>query len=192
MPKANFYIINGITFYRALAAPLILFFIIKGEYVVFRWLLALSFFTDAIDGYLARKFKVESVAGSRLDSVADDLTILAAIIGLLIFKRDFLSSQIGVIAALLVVFSLQTIFALIRYGKITSFHTYLAKAAAVLQGLSILQVFFFESPHLILFYTAAGITFIELIEEIILVLILPEWHANVKGLYWIKRKRENG
>lgn len=189
MHNKKFYIINGITFYRALAAPFIIFFIIKGDQLVFKWLLALSFFTDAIDGYLARKFKVASEAGSRLDSVADDLTILAAIVGLFVFKRDFLSSQVGIIITLLVVFAMQTILALIRYGRITSFHTYLAKMGAILQGFFILQIFFFEKPFLILFYLAASITLIELIEEIIIVLILPEWRTNVKGLYWIKRNQ---
>jgi phosphatidylglycerophosphate synthase len=188
--KTLFYMINGITFYRAVASPVILFLIIKGEYDLFKWMLALSFFTDAIDGYLARRFKVESTAGSRLDSLADDLTILAAIFGMVVFRREFLNSQIYVIAILLVLFSLQTIFALVRYGRITSFHTYLAKTAAIFQGLSILQIFFFENPHLVLFYTAACVTIIELIEETIMVSILPVWQANIKGLYWLLKSKQ--
>jgi phosphatidylglycerophosphate synthase len=190
MPKKAFYIINGITFYRAVAAPVILLFIIKGEFGIFKWLLALSFFTDTIDGYLARKFKVNSIEGARLDSIADDLTILAAIIGLVVFKREFLNSQLYLIAALFALFSVQTILALVRYGKVSSFHTYLAKIAAIMQGLSLLQVFFFETPNLVLFYAAACITAIELIEEIVIVMILPECRTNVKGLYWVIKEKQ--
>jgi CDP-diacylglycerol--glycerol-3-phosphate 3-phosphatidyltransferase len=33
------------------------------------------------------------------------------------------------------------------------------------------------------------ITTLELIEEIIITFLLPEWKANVKGLYWIIKRR---
>jgi phosphatidylglycerophosphate synthase len=191
MPSTKFYIINGLTLYRAMAAPVILFFIVREQYETFRWLLLLSFFTDAIDGFLARSFKVTTIAGAKLDSVADDLTILAAIVGLIVFKKEFLNSQLETIIILLALFSGQTIMSIVRYGKISSFHTYLAKTAAILQALSILQIFFFAEPNLILFYTAGGITAIELIEEIAIVSILPDWQANVKGLYWVLKSRGN-
>jgi cardiolipin synthase (CMP-forming) len=189
MASRVYYIVNGITFYRAVAAPVILFFIITKDFEIFKWLLLLSFSTDAIDGFLARKYKVTSVAGAKLDSIADDLTILTAVVGLIVFERDFLLDQLTIIIAVFALFTVQTIMALIRYGKISSFHTYLAKTAAVLQGLMLLNVFFFEKPHMILFYAAAILTSIELIEEIILVLLLREWKANVKGLYWVLKRR---
>jgi cardiolipin synthase (CMP-forming) len=189
MASQAFYWVNGITFYRAVAAPVILFFIIRGDYEIFKWLLLLSFMTDAVDGFLARKFKVTSLAGSKLDSIADDLTILAAVVGLIVFKRDFLLSQLTIIISVFALFTVQTIMALVRYGKISSFHTYLAKSAAVLQGLMLLNVFFFDNPNMILFYASAAVTAIELVEEIVLVLVLNEWKANVKGLYWILKIR---
>lgn len=39
------------------------------------------------------------------------------------------------------------------------------------------------------YYIAAFITAIDLIEEIILVFLLPEWETNVKGLYWVLKKK---
>ena len=84
---------------------------------------------------------------------------------------------------------LQNIFALIRYRKITSFHTYLAKLAAILQGVFLILSFFLPEPNVYLFYIAAIVTAIELIEETILVTHLPVWKANVKGLYWVLKKR---
>jgi len=48
-------------------------------------------------------------------------------------------------------------------------------------------------PFLPLFYTAVTITLLELAEEIILVYVLPVWEANIKGLYWVlKRKKPVG
>jgi phosphatidylglycerophosphate synthase len=83
MKKNSYYIINGITLYRLIAAPFLLILAFLKETDVFKWLLAVSFFTDAIDGYLARKYKVVSVMGAKLDSWGDDLTVIAATVGFL-------------------------------------------------------------------------------------------------------------
>jgi len=57
-----------------------------------------------------------------------------------------------------------------------------------LQGVFLILVFFTEHPSLILFYAATIVTLLELIEEIILVGMLPQWQANVKGIYWALKK----
>lgn len=188
MLKKSYYLINGITLYRLVASPILIYFIYTGNLNLFKWLLAINFFTDLIDGFLARRYKVTSIAGSRLDSIADDLNILSAIIGLFVFKPQFIKAHITVLIVLFVLFILQNIFALIRYRKITSFHTYFAKLAALLQGIFLILCFFLPEPNIFLFYSAALITAIELIEETILVTLLPDWQANVKGLYWVLKK----
>ncbi len=176
--------------YRIAAAPVLIVLIITHQVVLFKWLLAVSFLSDGVDGYLARKYKVTSRFGSRLDSIGDDLTIAAAIIGLFVIKPEFISSQVILVCILLTLFVLQNIFAYARYRRQTSFHTYIAKIAAVLQGFFMLSIFFLPQPFLILFYTAAGVTIIDLVEEIILISLLPEWQTDVKGLYWILRKKK--
>ena len=188
MHKRSYYIINAITLYRLAAAPVLIYLIFIESHNLFKWLLAVSFFTDLIDGYLARKYKVTSIMGSRLDSAADDLNMLAGIIGLFVFKPQFIQSHLSVFIALFALLVLQNIFALVRYRKITSFHTYLAKIAAIMQGVFLILSFFLPEPIVYLFYTAAFITAIELIEETILVTHLPVWKANVKGLYWVLKK----
>lgn len=192
MHKPAYYIINGITLYRAIAAPLLILLIIGDRPVLFRWLLAISFFTDAIDGYLARRYKVASIMGSKLDSIADDLTIAAAIVGIIVFRAEFIKHEFILISLLLTLYITQTMLALIRYGRISSFHTYAAKTAAVLQGIFIIFLFFLPLPVYYLFHIAAAVTCLELIEEIILVLLLPRWMANIKGLYWVIKNKQPG
>jgi CDP-diacylglycerol--glycerol-3-phosphate 3-phosphatidyltransferase len=55
------------------------------------WLAAILFiiasFTDWVDGYLARKYKVESTAGKLMDPIADKLLVLGAIVMLLSMNR---------------------------------------------------------------------------------------------------------
>jgi len=186
MGKRNYYIVNGITWYRALAAFCMLLLICNHQFSAFKWMLAFSFFTDAVDGNLARKLKVISKFGSTLDSVADDLTVAVAIIGMIVFNPGFLKGELTLVVILLLLYVLQITLALIKYGKISSFHTYFAKAAAGLQGLFLVLFFFLPGPIYTLFYLTAII--MDLVEEIALVLIMPEWKANVKGLYWVLSK----
>jgi hypothetical protein len=49
--------------------------------------------------------------------------------------------------------------------------------------------FFRREPPLLLFYTAIAVTAIQLLEEIVLIFLLPEWRTDVKGLYWVKKKK---
>jgi cardiolipin synthase len=190
MRKTSYYIINGITAYRLVASFFLLYLVFTGQADIFKWMLAISFFTDAIDGFLARWYKVTSVMGARLDSIADDLTILVAVIGVFRLKPDFVQQELVLIIVLLALLVIQTVMALIRYGKISSFHTYLAKLAALLQGSFLILLFFLPEPPLTLFYIASVVTILEIAEEMILVVLLPEWKANVHGLYWALKERK--
>lgn len=78
------------------------------------------------------------------DSVGDDLTILAAIMGLLLTQFEFINDQIIFLAILFGLFLIQLTHSLIRYKKMSSFHTYLAKIAAVVTAIFLLSVFFLD------------------------------------------------
>jgi len=188
--KQAWYVINGITLYRVIAAPFLLVLLFTKQHEIFKWLLGVSFFTDMIDGYLARKFKVTSILGTKLDSIGDDLTVLVGLIALFVLKLEFIKQHIIILIILLALFLVQTTYAFIRYRKMTNFHTYLAKTAALLQGVFLILVFFTEEPSLILFYAATIVTMLELTEEIILVNSLPQWKANVKGIYWVLKNKD--
>src|SRR5688500_18423649 len=114
MQKTSYYIINGIALYRLIAEPFLLLLIIINQPGPFKWLLAFSFFTDAIDGYLARRYKVVSVMGAKLDSWADDLTVITGVIGLFVLQPEFIRQEYIWLVLLLVLFAIQVIAALIR------------------------------------------------------------------------------
>jgi CDP-diacylglycerol--glycerol-3-phosphate 3-phosphatidyltransferase len=187
----SYYIINGITIYRIIAAPFLIYLIITGKYDIFKWLLAVSFFTDLIDGYLARKFKVTSILGTKLDSIGDDLTVLTGMIGLFVINPEFILQHKYFFLIPFILLVIQISYALIRYKKLTSFHTYLAKLAALLQGVFLILLFLLNKPILFLFYAAVLITILDIIEEIILVYLLPNWETNVHSLFYILTMKKN-
>jgi phosphatidylglycerophosphate synthase len=189
MHKRSYYIINGITLYRLLAAPFLAFLLFNRQFDLFKWLLALSFFTDAIDGYLARRYKVVSAFGSRLDSIGDDLTTVVAVIGIIVMKPEFIKQELIWLIIIFILFLVQISLAFSRYKKLTSFHTYGAKIATILQGIFLILFFFLPDPVYWLFYLAITLTGLELIEEIIIIFVLPKWETDVKGLYWVLGKK---
>lgn len=188
MKSPGFFLVNAITGYRVLASIALFILAAAGCLDWFQWLLPLSFFTDLIDGPLSRKLNVSSTFGAYLDSIGDDLTVLAGIYGVYVFKNGFLHDFRISIAVMLTLFIAQILFAWIRYGKLSSFHTYLAKTAAIVQGSFLILLFLLPEPIMPLYWLAVAITIADLIEEILLVAIMKTWRTNVKGLYWVLKK----
>lgn len=176
--------VNAITFFRVIAFPVFIVLLSLEHIHFFKWLLLVSFLTDALDGVLARKLKANSILGARLDSIGDDLTVLAGLLGMFVFRWEFLKTSWIPIVVVLGIFLIQTLFALFKYQKTTSFHTLGAKTAAMLQGTFLCSLFFFDEPVHWLFYAALVVTALELVEEIVMVTILPKWKSDVLGIYW--------
>jgi len=187
----NTRLVNLLSLYRIFTAPVLLVMLYTGNDIIFKWMLLVSFSTDMLDGFFARRLKVTTILGAKLDSIGDGLTLLVAILGLIELRIDFIVEQVVIISGLISLFLVQLIFSFIRYRKISSFHTYTAKASALFVGVFMLSLFFFDEPVYLLFYIAAATTTLELIEEIILVALLPEWVNDVKGLYWVLKEKRS-
>lgn len=184
----KFNIADWFSFYRIIAVPILLFFIWLEERQIFAWLLGLSYATDAIDGFIARKLKITSARGSQLDSYGDQMTLLVALIGLLVFETSFIRENFLLIIIAFIPYILQMIIAFRKYGKATAFHTYLAKLSAIIQAVFILWLLFF-GPVYWLFYTMIVIGILETAEEITLIFMYDKWVAGVRGIYWALRDK---
>ncbi|MEX1383549.1 CDP-alcohol phosphatidyltransferase family protein [Lutibacter sp.] len=187
----NYNIADWFSFYRIAAAPLLIVLLILNERNLFSWFLLISYCTDAIDGFIARKLQITSPRGSQLDSFGDQITFTLGLIGILIFEYDFIKTNYVLIIISFSPYLIQMLIAFIKYGKATAFHTYLAKLSAIVQSAFILWLLFFE-PIYWLFYVMILIGILETIEEITLIFMYDNWVAGVKGIYWaIKDKRRN-
>lgn len=184
----NYNIADWFSFYRIFAAPLLLLFIWLDYRLVFTWMLLVSYATDAIDGFLARKLKITSPRGSQLDSFGDQITLVIGLIGLYVFETDFIKTNLVLIAIVFVPYIVQMLIAYFKYGKATAFHTYLAKLSAIMQSAFILFSLFFY-PENTLFYVMIAIGLIETFEEITLIFMYDNWTSDVKGLYWAFRDK---
>ncbi len=184
----NYNIADWLSFFRVAIAPFLLLLIWLDHRMIFAWLLLLSYSTDALDGFLARKLQISSPRGSQLDSFGDQVTFAVGVLGLFYFEKAFILKNLVLILVVFIPYIIQMILAYMKYGKASAFHTYLAKISAVIQSIFILYSLFFQ-PEYALFYVMIVVGLLETIEEITLIFMHRNWASDVKGIYWALRKK---
>ena len=97
--------------------------------------MAVAFLTDVLDGYLARRWHVESKLGSHIDSLAD-LLMMAVLIIVLLITLEFKDWMIILLASILVIRASSLIIGAIRFKQLAFVHTLLNKITTLLIILS--------------------------------------------------------
>jgi CDP-diacylglycerol--glycerol-3-phosphate 3-phosphatidyltransferase len=179
---------NVLSSARMVAVPVLLVLALLERGTAYTWVLIPALLTDIADGLVARIFALESRLGAMLDSVADTLLMFVAVYGIWVFHPEVIREHAALCGTAVGLWALEDVLALLRYRRLSSFHTYLSKVVANLLGFFIgwLFVFGFE-PWLL--YLAAGMSIVASLEEITLLGVLPRWRADVRGLWWVLRER---
>jgi cardiolipin synthase len=73
---------NGITVFRFLLVPPVVLLLLNREYAGAMMVFALAGFSDALDGYLAKRYHWTSRLGALLDPLADKLMLLSGFVTL--------------------------------------------------------------------------------------------------------------
>lgn len=189
MNKSDYFTIpNLITSYRLLVSPLILYFIFSGNEKLFAIFLIINLLSDILDGYVARRFHMESETGAKLDSFADNINYLLAFTGLIVFKMDDLRPHLVSFIIFVSMLVLTVIVSLIKFRKFPSFHLYTTKIGGYVQGAFFICLFTlgFYAPF---WYLVITLAILGAIEHIAIQMIIPEMRSNVKGLYWIMKEQ---
>jgi len=178
---------NALSAARLLAVPVLAVLAALGRETAFTWVLIPALLSDIADGLVARIFGLESRLGAMLDSVADTLLMFVSLYGLWTFYPEVVTGHAWLIGVAVGLWVLEDVLALVRYGRLSSFHTYLSKIVANLLGFFIGWLFLFGFEPWML-YLAMGASIVASLEEIALVARLPTWRADVRGLWWVWRE----
>jgi len=179
---------NLISGARLLAAPVLVWFAATGHETAFSWLLIVALVSDVADGLIARMFHLGSKLGAMLDSAADVLTLSVAAYGISVFHPDVFRDHAVACGLVIGGWIAVCAVALLRYRRLSSFHTYIAKVTGYALGFFLGALFVFGfTPWL--FYLTVMLGVIGSAEELALLWCLPIWRADVRGLWWVLRER---
>lgn len=171
---------NVLSAVRLALVPALLALAVAGRDSLWLVLLALALITDMADGFLARRWRVASELGAKLDSWGDlgiylSLPLCAWLLFPHIVRRELFWVATGITA-----FVVPVLVGLARFRRFTSYHTWGAKLSAVLMGPSLLLLLadVTAAPFrlvVVLFVLAE-------IEEVMISFVLPRWRADVPTL----------
>lgn len=181
---------NILSAFRLAAAPVAIGLALAGYRSAFATIICVSLLTDVLDGLLARLLDQRTRIGARLDSIADDATFGAALVGIFLFQYETIGSSIWWLYAFLFMFAMSTIVPIVRFGRTPSFHLYSFKINGYILAAFFftLFVFGFYRPF---FYFAMIYGIISCLEVIIVSIVLSKPESDVQGLYWILKRRSN-
>ena len=183
---------NVISIARLMTIPFLIWLIDAGMQTAFAWLLLAAGVSDIVDGWLARTFGWTSKIGALLDSIADVLVVLVTIYGIWILQPDVFISNWLVFISVLVIWMIVHLAAVIRYGRLASFHTRFARSGLVMFGAFVL-VLFFHAFIPWLFYIAGAAGFLAGLESLIMIFLVPKWTPDLRGgLLDVIRRRQKG
>lgn len=180
---------NILSLYRIIIFPFVLWLIFSGNESLFAIFISISFVTDFLDGFIARKFKMQTNIGVKLDSWADLGTYILAFIAIGLFKWEEIKPQALMLYVFAGIMALSYLIVFVKFKGLIGLHTYMFKITGYMQGAFLISLFLFGF-YLLPYYICLVWGTLACIEEIIIILILKEPKMNVKGLYWILKNKD--
>ena len=175
-----FNIANLITACRIVLAPVLLLLAWQGKGGLFLACLIASLVSDIVDGQIARRFNLTSEVGTRLDSWADLLTYASVPVAMWWLRPDIVSTEKTTFFAAIVSYILPVAIGFVKFRRLTTYHTLMARVSAYLLGVAV--VVLFANGPILPFRIAVCVLVLAEIEEICITLVLPEPRSNVRFL----------
>ena len=185
MRRLTINIPNLISSFRLVIVPILLYFAWSNKTTLFLVFLVCSLLSDIVDGFIARRLNQSSELGAKLDSWCDLATYLTIPICAWWLWPDLIHREAPFVVTALISYTFPIIFGLLRYARLTSYHTRGAKLSAVFMGVAVLILFVGGSAWP--FRRATLVLVLSGLEEIAITIILPEWHSDVPS-FWHARK----
>lgn len=171
---------NVLSLLRIAMVPVLGALAFTGRPDAFLLALLLSLGSDVLDGQLARRSHATSELGARLDSWGDLATYASLPLFAWWLWPETLRAEGPFVACAVFAYALPIAVGLARFGRLTSYHTWLAKGTAVVMG-GALVVLFCGGPAWP-FHAATMMLGVEAMEEIAISCVLPRWKSDVRSL----------
>ena len=182
--RAIYSIPNLLSLLRLALVPLLIGLAYIGDATAFLGVLVVSLLSDVLDGYLARKLNQVSELGAKLDSWGDMLTYGSMILGLYWIWPLVFSAQGLYLLATMIFFIAPVAVALYKFGEDPSYHTWGAKAAAVLMAPAYYMLVLWGADEF--FRMVILLHVLVACEEIAITLMLDRPRSNVRSVFSLR------
>jgi CDP-diacylglycerol--glycerol-3-phosphate 3-phosphatidyltransferase len=137
--KERFWTIpNILSLYRILVFPYIFYLVLAGQERLFAVFITISLLTDILDGWIARRFKLQTAIGARLDSWADLGTYILAFMAIYYFKWEEIRPHALIFYLFAAAMALSYVSVIVKFGGLIGLHTYMFRIGAICRaGLSL-------------------------------------------------------
>ncbi len=181
---------NLLSLYRLLATPVLAYVAYLGEEQVFFYWFLTNMFTDALDGFIARKFNMQTKLGAKLDSLADFAMYVLAMYAFVQLKWEVLSPYRISFFMIFFYYMFIDIFALFKFREIASLHLIISKINGVVQGMFFLLLFTvgFNAYFYWLMFVLASLGFVE---NMFFLIKIDKMSPQMKGIYWYLKRNKN-
>ncbi|NPV46339.1 MAG: CDP-alcohol phosphatidyltransferase family protein [Armatimonadetes bacterium] len=180
---------NALCVIRIAMIPALWVIALMGSHAWFAGALAFTWFTDAIDGAIARRFGGESKFGAKLDSVADNSVQVSMLGWVYLLRRELYTHYWYLIALLFALFAVSMI---LQYRRRAPLHTYANKATAWILAAFLLYTFTFGVKVVAMWITFGTLTY-ALLEGIVLLAAAPRVDEDTRYLWqrrnWVRADR---
>jgi phosphatidylglycerophosphate synthase len=147
--------------------------------------------SDIFDGVLARRWSCDTEAVRLLDTIADTFFYLCAGLALWLARPEVWRSNGVLLAVLLGMEVFRIGFDCVKFGKIASYHSYVAKTWGLILATAVVAEFARGDANGLM-TAALGWGVVCQVEGLCMSLILSDWHRDVKtiGAAWELRQRQ--
>jgi cardiolipin synthase len=180
---------NFLSLYRLLMFPVLLVIAFQGAERLFAILLCVNLITDILDGFIARRFNLQTKFGAKLDSLADIGTYILAVFGLCWYKWPEFQPHAYMLYMFLGIYLLSHLVSQIRFRTFPAMHLISIKIGAYMQGTFFFVLFMWEFNYWFYMVTL-GYGILSYIEELVLIFIVDEMREDYRGLYQFLKKRK--
>jgi len=178
---------NILSLYRLLSFPFVIILALMHYEQLFVILLCINLITDILDGFIARRFNMQTAIGAKLDSLADFGMYIQAFLGVYLFKSTEFAPHIFSFSIFIGLFIACMVFSLVKFKQFPSLHLYSWKIGGYIQGIFFFVLFVFNF-YTYFYYFMVFWGILSFIEHLIVQIILDKMQSNSKGLYWVLKK----
>ena len=177
---------NILSLSRIIIAPILLYLAWLGHANLFIIFFVIALLSDALDGYIARKLNVTTPSGATLDSIGDIAIYFVVPLCAWMLWPDIMKREFFYVVIVISAYFLPLAAGVLKFHQIPSYHTYGAKAAAIIMSVALLLLFM--SDFNTLFKIAAFFQVIVAMEEIAITMRLSKPKSDVKSIWHVSKQ----